>query len=467
MRDHLEGAWRIKEKGTSYLPFLGDENDRLDQDAYKAYKKRALYLEATKRSHQALAGAITWKDPVLHNFPEQHLPLLESVTLDGHRFVSFSDEVVKEVMAVGRAGVLVELPEGNLTPAEASPYMVLYQTEDVINWRTERHNGKQRLVLVVLREMEYVTDNETDEFSISTQVRYRILRLRDGVYTQEVWEEVITQGSSTSGKTRSISLATEEFAPNVRGRTFEEIPFIFFTPDGNVFSVPDIPLFGIAEINTSHYITSADLEHGRHFTALPQPWISGLHMKDGDPPLRIGSGNAWIMDDPQASAGYLEFSGTGLRSLEVALVQKEQQMAMLGAQVLEGTRPGVVAAETARINQAGESSSLATIASGIESSMTKLIRTFLTFLTETPETLKDVRVEMNKDFVDQRLDSTELTGLINAYVNGGISYETLFANLKQGEIVSGDTNMDEEKERIRMDREAMNDLLNAGNPPQE
>ena len=86
--------------------------------------------------------------------------------------------------------------------------------------------------------------------------------------------------------------------------------------------------------------------------------------------LRIGSGVAWVSQRSDAKAGYLEFTGAGLASLERALEQKEKQMAILGAKLLEGQRPGVIAAETARINNQGEISTLARIASSIEQALT-------------------------------------------------------------------------------------------------
>jgi hypothetical protein len=48
--------------------------------------------------------------------------------------------------------------------AEQRAYSVLYSTEQIINWRTERVNGRNVLSLVVLRE---VVKSATDGFQVS------------------------------------------------------------------------------------------------------------------------------------------------------------------------------------------------------------------------------------------------------------------------------------------------------------
>ena len=49
-----------------------------------------------------------------------------------------------------------------------------------------------------------------------------------------------------------------------------------------------------------------------------------------------------------------------------------------------------------------------------------------------------------------RLDPTQLTALVSSYIAGGISYETLFYNLKQGEILAPETTVEEEQDRIEV-----------------
>ena len=51
-------------------------------------------------------------------------------------------------MAVGRAGTLVDWED----EVENRAYVSLYAAEQIINWRTERVNGRNVPTLIVLRE---------------------------------------------------------------------------------------------------------------------------------------------------------------------------------------------------------------------------------------------------------------------------------------------------------------------------
>lgn len=450
MRDHLAGARMVKAAGTRYLPFLGDPHNEDDRANYDRYKQRAMYLSATQRTHVALTGAIGWKEPVIHDLSEKHDERLKDVTRKGESFNTLAMGVVREVIGVSRVGLLVDMPvnDSGVNLGEY-PYFVQYATEDILNWRYERVDGRIRLTMVVLREI-YERASDSNEFDSDYLTRYRVLRLVDGAYSQQTYEEVTVDDKTTM-------VEGPIHVPRVRGAVMEDIPFVFITSEGAVPKVPSLLLEGVMEVNTSHYITSADLEHGRHFTALPQPWVAGF---DVETELRIGSGTAWVSKHENARAGYLEFHGQGLSSLEKALEHKEKQMAVLGAKLLEGQRPGVVAAETARINQAGESSTLAQVSEAIEAGLTQALQwwTFMQASDDVPT------VEMNKDFVDMRLDAAQLTALMQAYIAGGISFETLFWNLQKGEITPADVDLDTEREAIKMEAAQRGEEFN--NPPE-
>jgi hypothetical protein len=57
-------------------------------------------------------------------------------------------DVTHEVITVGRAGTLVEWED----ISEKRAHAVMYETEQIINWHSERVNGHNVLTLVVLKE---------------------------------------------------------------------------------------------------------------------------------------------------------------------------------------------------------------------------------------------------------------------------------------------------------------------------
>ena len=60
----------------------------------------------------------------------------------------------------------------------------------------------------------------------------------------------------------------------------------------------------------------------------------------------------------------------------------------------------------------------------------------------------DVEYHINQDFLPAAMDSTQLTALVSAWQMGAISQETLFDNMKAGEVVGVDTTFEQEQERI-------------------
>jgi hypothetical protein len=210
-----------------------------------------------------------------------------------------------------------------------------------------------------------------------------------------------------------------------------EIPFTLI----GEFESP--PLVDLAYVNISHYQVSADYEAGCHKIGLPVPWIAG-YTKEDNTDLSLGD-TAWIFPDPQAHAEYLEFKGTGMGALEGNLARKEQQMAILGARMLFNEKKGVEAAETASIHRASENSVLASISVSISEAIEKAMG----FISQD-----EFSYQLNKDFLGKALSAQELTALVSAWQSGGISQETLFNNLKKGEIYQDSETFEDEQSKI-------------------
>ncbi|HRO04591.1 MAG TPA: DUF4055 domain-containing protein, partial [Terricaulis sp.] len=119
------------------------------------------------------------------------------------------------------------------------------------------------------------------------------------------------------------------------------------------------------------------------WTANPTPWFAGVQSLPTDengmaldgskPAIRLGSSEA-ILLEKDGEAGYLEFSGAGLKQISETLARKAKDMAALGARLLADDQRSNVTAETARIQRAGESSTLGRISSVASSGLTYVLR---------------------------------------------------------------------------------------------
>lgn len=419
MRDVISGQDAVHRAGETYLPRLSDQTD----DDYAAYRNRATWYGATARTIDAVHGLMFRKAPTVEA-PAGMDGIVADITMGGTSAIALADNLAREVLEVGRVGVLADfprLPAGVLTLGMAEqigarPFATMYRAEDVINWRSERVANRMMLTLVVLREAISV---QTDEFSASMQIQYRVLRLVDGLYEQQIYRE------GTGG----FALA-ETVAPTLNGQRMRAIPFAFVGPEHVGPEMSDPPLIDMADLNLSHYRSVADYEHGAHFTGLPMLYVFGVQLAEGEK-IRIGSQAALTSPDPQASAGYVEFTGQGLGALRELIDRKEHQMAALGASLLSAQKAGVEAADTYEMRTSHQTSMLADIAGAVSEAMTLL----LVWLRDWARQTGDVVFQVSTDYVVTRMSAQDLAALLALWQAGGISRDTLYWNLQQGELV--------------------------------
>lgn len=427
-RDFIEGSSAVKAKEEDYLPKL----DRQRDDDYDDYIERALFYGAVGRTHAALLGSVFRKEPII-NVPTDID--ISDVSMMDLSMVDFSRKVTDEVLAVGRYGVLVEYSD-----EEDEPYFVGYKAENILNWRMERSEGRMVLTLAVLEEQEVSQGDTVFDNKITTM--YRVLRLVDGIYTVELYRSSDTEGGDKNAG--GTPILEETIVPLRNGLPLEKIPFHFFSASNLQPDIKKPPLLDLVEVNKSHYQTSADLENGRHLAGLPTPIFIGFDFEDQE--VVLGTKNALHSSDAGAKAFFLEFTASGLTTLEKALQDKEHMMSVMGARLLEAPRQGVEAAETARIRQAGESSLLAMVTDVLSEGLTEIMKDYVWWAGQ--DNVDTVSVELNTDFIDYRLDAAEIAGFVSAYLQGGLSFDSLFYNLKKGEAYPEGRTMEEEQRSI-------------------
>lgn len=406
-RDAYDGQDAIKAKGRRYLPMLTKQK----LPDYQAYKTRALFFSITGKTVSALVGMAMLRTPSV-KFPKE----MDAYFKDdqGIQFYEVLATCLAETLLMGRVGLLVDRPKDG-----GPPTICKYYTENIINWEI---NEQGQLNWVVLEEVAFVTNR--DRYDKKRVKQFRLLELIDKVYTVTIFNE---KGEPQPSIT-----------PTNSGSTMDFIPFFVINPFGMSMNVEKPPMLEIVDINISHYRTSADLEHGRHFTALPTPVVSGANSQSE---LYVGSQTAWILPDASAKATYLEFTGQGLQSLEKALAEKQGQLASLSAQLLDNSKRGSESPDTVRLRYASETASLAMIVRAVEALLNKTYTTIAIMESYDPT---EVRILLNKEFLDSRMSAKDVLNLVQSYIDGGISEETLLFNLRRGDVI--DVNQDDAKE---------------------
>lgn len=396
------GQREVKKKGVRFLPKLSGQTD----DMYNAYKQRALFYSITSKTLSALSGMVLDQPPVISH-PEAMGRYFEDQS--GIQFYEVFTRAVEETLLMGRVGVFIDRPL-----AGGAPYISVYTTENILNWE-EDEDG--RLLMVVLREF-YTVRDAADRYVQNIRVRYRCLELVDGLLQ-------ITVHETQDGKV--WELATTSTIQNV-GVTMDYIPFFCISPTGLSMSPAKPPMIDIVDINYSHYRTSADLEHGRHFTGLPTPWITGAESQST---MHIGSTKAWVIPEVAAKVGFLEFTGQGLQSLEKALSEKQAQLASLSARLIDNSTRGSEATETVKLRYMSETASLKSVTRAVEALLNKAYSCIM----DMESMGGTLNIKLNSAFLDSKLTAAELKAWVEAYLSGGISKEIYIHALKVGKVL--------------------------------
>ena len=441
-RDAVAGQDAVHAAGAAYLPALSEQKPA----EYTAYVKRAGWYGATGRTHQGLLGMVFRKSPDA-DMPAALLAMTADIDLAGTTLEGLAREVTAQVLEVGRVALLVEYPamtaEG-LTLAQAQAqsvrcYVSTYCAEHIRQWRETRIGNVTKLSLVVLHEMADNPD-PADPYAMPKVEQLRallLLPMADGRmgYVQRLFRQ---------DSRRQWVQFGPDIVPLRAGAPLDTIPFVMFAPDSLAADISKPPLLDLADVNFSHYRSTADLEHGAHFAGLPTAVVSGYTKETDTERLCIGSATAWVFPDPQATASYLEFTGQGLGALEKRCEVKEAHMAALGARMLAPEKTGVEAADTLAQRHSGEACVLA----GIAMVVGRGIERVLGIMAEWEGIAGEISYSLNTDYMPQGISAQDLTALVAAWQSGAMSWETLFSNLKRGEIVDADTEEQDEKDRI-------------------
>lgn len=417
-RDVIKGAKAVKAAGETYLPRLSNQDD----EQYAAFLKRALFFAATSRTAQGLVGMI-FRKPAVVTLPTAFGTMATLATADGHSLDDLLEAVINEVIEVNYAGLLVDYPEpveGVVTAQQAEargirPYLSMYIAEAILGVDYGILDNK-----VVITRVRLVDDEST----------IRELTLVDGVYT-------IIMHKKVNGGWQEIARRV----PLANGLPLGFIPFVICSDEPVVRNPPKPLLWDLADVNISHFQTSASLDHGCHFTATPLISVSGVD-KDWTP--TIGGGAVWRFESADTKVNMNEFAGTGLSHLRDRAAEKAAMMVTLGARILATEKAQAETAETHDIKRAGENSVLASLARTVSRQVTKALQ----WMAAWANISGDVSVELNTDYSPAKMTAQELTAWVSALQSGAVSRATFFEALQSNEMIKESLTLEDEQERL-------------------
>jgi hypothetical protein len=418
VRDCLEGEDQIHEKGEEYLPKL---SKRQKTESYNAYRDRARFWNATKRTIAGWRGAV-FRRPPTSIVPEVMKPLLLDINLQATPINDFAGQVLDEVLSLGRAGILVDHQES----AKGRTYMLLFKAEEIKNWATVVEDGARKLALVVLGYC--VNEMGEDGYGTEEVSEYRELRLVDGVYIQRVWRE---QGEGNKKTWKMI----REVIPQVHGKALTEIPFVFIGAESLSPEIQQSPLYEIVTVNLHHYKRNADLCHGLHFAALPTPYSINEEKSEDQEPLELGAGVFQQFRGEGVTVAFLEHSGTGLGAVRQDMEDMKQEIASLGAAAITPPLRMAESAQALENKQNEQSAPLVKTVDVVSQGLTEALA-WLVYWEGGAE--EDAKLELNKAFANTRLSPQDIQALSAALQAGAITEEVFAYFLEMAETLPPD-----------------------------
>lgn len=410
--------------------------DPEDKERNEKYRDSAILTNFTALTKQGLLGCVFRKPPVLEVPPELEYTL-EDVTGGKVSVLQFAQDLMGDVLEIGRDAILVDYPqaEEGLSAAQVQALdlkarLQSYDTETIINWQEEYISGKWQLSLVVLEELTRVLGE--DGFAWVEEKQYRVLRLIDGDYTVSLYDKHLN--------------LKEEFQPRgQQGQLLDFIPLYFIGAQDNNGSPDKPPLYDLASINLGHYKNSADYEENTHMHGQSTLFVTSsmsvddwnrLH-PDG---VRVGARTGHFLGE-SGQASMVQAGANG--SVVEAMQQKENQAVMLGARLITPNAANETV-EAARMRHSGETSALQVIVNNVESALTRALKAMTVFMGGNEESIE---LELNRDFYDRSMTPQEVVAAIQLKQEGIIAESDVRAQLRAtGQLAEDRTDEDIDEE---------------------
>ena len=460
--DAHEGQRHIKSKTTLYLPAtsgmraLSSSKDKLDgegADLYTAYLIRAFFPDIMKETVRALTGILD-REAANIELPEALEDMREIATPKGESLNDLLVQMHINQLLYGRLGLLLDVD-----PNSDLPLIVQYPAPQVVNWDdialtldpkqvddAKRSEARRRLLLCVLDETRY--ERETgNRFTWNLVPRFRALSLGDA--TQNVYTSQVERDGAMQ----------EAIQPSIRGKTLDEIPFVFVNTTDLGSRPGEAPLVNLANLSMAIYRGEADHRSALFMAGQDTLVITGYDISAGSDenpgseskPI-IGSGAYLNLPDPEADAKFIGPDSQALPEQRTSLEDDYRRAGEEGIKLLS-SGAGAEAAETLRIRVAARTATLQTIATTAAAGLETSLRQAALWVGANPD---EVKIEPNLDFVQETQNVKELIDFATAKKAGvPLSWKSVHNYLRAKDF----TEFTFEEELDEIEEEADNEIL--------
>lgn len=475
IRDCVSGQDAVRDAGTTYV---AKPNGLSDQE-YNAYIQRGLFFNAVGATKQGYNSMIFYHNPSIEIYAEDDdsnsiknkkeisknkkewaEKILKRVSPEGKTLTLFLKDVVDELLTCGKVGILEDFPveldmEGRVKKYNQLEYekknlhsvSSIYPAESIVNWQTSIIDHEVIPVMFSLRENVKEQDDENPLRNMYVPA-YRVLFLTDEngkyVYKQVVFKKVEDSKkyrlAENETQNTSSYIVIETSTPMKNKKTMNRIPFWVLTNIGNEYTKQTKSILkDIADINIHHWNLSVDHSSMCHWLGVK---TAVFHTSiDGFIPTL---GQAIVLEANDQPAYMLEASSDSM--LSKAMEEDEKLMAVLGASKISQEGRYIASGVTSEINIASEEATLADISATVSDVITDIMNFKLDW---TGISDVKVRIQLSKDYFNDKLDGQLLTALSAAVASGMLSFRVYFDKLKKLNLYPDDHTIENELEELR------------------
>ena len=379
--------------------------------------------------------------------PKYDLPLtdeeLENIDLLGNSVDEYTAQIPFQVLKQGSCATIVDYSE-----SLKKPYLLFIKPEQFVSFQTQNDKGYPELSQFIYHVTEEVQDPD-DEFNLVLSIVHYVWdifegRVRVRKYKRvrtEVDQSVFDRINANRGEYEQTDVLVSENFLVANGSDLESLPIVIHGREANNYSVEKSVLQDVSDLNIHLINRVVDQVEVLHLTAMPTPYILGADPHDPDIPKTIGSSKLWVLSDPDAKVGLMEFTGKSAQAHRDYIEDLIHMMAVSGAQIL---RRGGVSRETATsvlIRTEQETAVITSIVQNISAQIEQVLKIYTSWLGKSAD---DVSYELNSDFVSVDMDPNAQIALVRSWLDGAISHQSMFKKMKEGELIASDKSFEDE-----------------------
>lgn len=416
MRDAMDGETAIKGRGILHLPMPSSYAAMSDggRAAYGAYLNRASFPEILAPAISGMVGVAHSKE-ISIELPDALEYLWEDADGDGMPLEELHRLITRELLSIGRYGLLADAPEGG-----GDPYLAGYSGETIINW----DRG-----LFVLDESGPVRDG----YAWKDRRQFRALMLDNGRYRQ------IVQTGDTLTEAEPVASG---------GRALAFIPFDVASAIDQKPDVRTPPLIGVARAARAIYQLDADYRHQLYWSGQET-----LVVINGEAPSAVGAGAVIALTGAEGIVPDVKYVGpscSGIDAHKDAIEARRQDAISAGAKLLEQQERAQESGEARKLRFAADTATLQSVVRSSCGLLEKGLRNAAAIKGIPPES---VVVDVPQNLMDGTMTPVEAEALMRVWIDGGISYPTFYEALQRGGIASPERDEAEEYRLIERDRD--------------